>query len=155
MCCSSILPSCPKAVIMKNEVFFFELLQVAIGNRHTLSKTPSAKEWKEFFALSKKHALTAIAFTGVTHVNPDSDFGASLGVDEITCLKWLGLTAKVAQRNKQLNEECAKVCQEFAHDGLRSVVLKGQSNLVYYPEDLRECRTAGDINLWCDVPEGV
>jgi acyl-CoA-binding protein len=51
---------------MTIEQLFFELLQAAIGNRKTLSKNPSADEWKELFALSKKQALTAIAFTGVT-----------------------------------------------------------------------------------------
>lgn len=141
------------------ENFFFELLQVAIGTRQSLSFAPSASQWSELFAMSKKHALVAIAFHGLSLLKGRScnadDFGASIGIDEITYLKWLGLTAKVAQRNKQLNEVCAKVCLEFAHDGVRSVVLKGQSNLVYYPEDLRECRTAGDIDLWCDVPEGV
>ena len=135
------------------------MLQVAIGTRQSLSIAPSAKQWSELFELSKKHALVAIAFHGLSllkdrNCNAD-DFGASIGMDEMTYLKWLGLTAKVAQRNKELNEECAKVCREFVHDGLLSVVLKGQSNLVYYPEDLRECRTAGDIDLWCDVPEGV
>lgn len=141
------------------EKLFFELLQIAIGTRQSLTVAPSANQWSELFALSKKHALVAIAFHGLSLLKGSSsrvdDFGTSIGIDEMTYMKWLGLTAKVAQRNKQLNEECAKVCQEFAHDGLRSVVLKGQSNLVYYPEDLRECRTAGDIDLWCDVPEGV
>ena len=133
------------------------MLQIAIGTRQSFSVAPSANQWSELFALSKKHALVAIAFHGLSLLKDKScnadDFDASIGIDEMTYLKWLGLTAKVAQRNKQLNEECAKVCQEFSHDGLRSVVLKGQSNLVYYPEDLRECRTAGDIDLWCDVPE--
>lgn len=141
------------------ERLFFELLQVAIGSRQSLSVTPSANQWSELLALSKKHALVAIAFHGVTLLkarssDPD-DFGASLGIDKLTYLKWLGLTAKYAQRNKELNAECTKVCQEFAHDGLQSVVLKGQSNLVHYPEDLRKFRSAGDIDLWCNVPERV
>lgn len=134
---------------------FFELLCVAIGTRKTLSITPSAKQWMELFALSKKQALTAVAFTGVTKLNPGSDFGASLGMDEMTYLKWLGLTAKVAQRNKELNEECAKVCKDLVHDGFKTVVLKGQSNLEYYPEELRECRTAGDIDVWVRPFEGI
>lgn len=113
----------------KTEDLFFEILQVAVGNRSSLSFTPSAGQWAEIFALSKKHALVAIAFHGLSFLKSGSseadDFGASLGIDEMTYLKWLGLTAKVGQRNKELNEGCAKVCQEFTHDGVRSVVLKG------------------------------
>lgn len=141
---------------MSIDQLFFQLLQVAIGNRKSLDRMPSTEEWVALFDMAKKQALTAIAFTGVTKLNPGSDFGASLGMDEMTYLKWLGLTAKVAQRNKELNEECAKVCAELAHDGLQCCVLKGQSNLVNYPEELRECRTAGDIDLWTlPHPEGI
>lgn len=143
------------------EKLFFELLQMAIGTRQSLSVAPSANQWSELFALSKKHALVAIAFHGLSllkgrNCNAD-DFGASIGIDEITYLKWLGLTAKVAQKNKHLSEVCASLCKELAHDGLYSCILKGQSNLVNYSEDLRECRTPGDIDVWCGLmdPDGI
>lgn len=138
-----------------NNELFFELLCVAIGTRKTLSITPSAKQWMELFALSKKQALVAVAFHGVTRLNLDSDFGASLGIPEVLYLKWLGLTAKVAQRNKKLNAECAKICKDLVHDGFKTVVVKGQSNLEYYPEELRECRTPGDIDVWVRPFEGI
>lgn len=88
---------------------FFELLQVAIGNRSSLSRTSSANELTELFALSKKQALTAIAMEGITRLNPASDYGASLGIDEITYLKWLGLMAKTSQRNKEMTAACAEL----------------------------------------------
>lgn len=135
-----------------NNELFFELLCVAIGTRKTLSITPSAEQWTELFALSKKQALVAVAFTGVTRLNSASDYGASLGIPEVLYLKWLGMTAKIAQRNRTLNEECAKVCKDLVHDGFKTVVLKGQSNLEYYPEELRECRTPGDIDVWVKTP---
>lgn len=145
---------------MKKGELFFELLQVAIGTRKSLSVVPTEAEWNLLFELSKKQALTAIAFRGISHLREEKasgdDFGGNVGIDEMTYLKWLGLTAKVAQRNKELNEECAKVCAEMAHDGLQCCVLKGQSNLVNYPEDLRECRSPGDIDLWTlPRPEGI
>ena len=145
---------------MNLEKIFFELLQVAIGNKKTLSVAPQQEQWTELFALCKKHALAAIAFTGVSRlvgVIEESDgLGSSIGIDENTYLKWLGLTAKVSQRNKILNSECAMVCAELAHDGLQCCVLKGQSNLVNYPEELRDCRTSGDIDLWTiPHPEGI
>lgn len=160
---------------------FYELLQVAVGNRRLLSRTPSVDEWTELFALSKKQALTAVAFAGVRTLSTstssaqakspfhstgsgqvpgegaDNTFGKSLGMDEMTYLKWLGLTAKIAQKNKVMCGLCETVCKDFLHDGLRTMVLKGQSNVAYYPEELRECRTSGDIDLyaWCIEPEGI
>jgi len=93
--------------LMTIEELFFELLQVAIGTRKTLScmvgehgrTTPSAEQWAELFALSKKQTLVAICFQGLFFLNRslgDDDFGASLGIDEIIYLKWLELTARTA-----------------------------------------------------------
>lgn len=127
---------------------FFELLCVAIGTRKTLSINPSAEQWTELFALSKKQALVAVAFTGVTKLNPGSDFGASLGMDEMTYLKWLGLTAKVAQRNKELNGECVEVSRKLKESGFEVAILKGQSNQLYYIPGSTECRTPGDVDVW-------
>lgn len=151
------------------EVLFFQLLQVAIGTRNTLDRIPTSKEWALLFKMSKKQALPAIAFAGITRLwslsassgsplkksaGPNAALGANFGIDAVTYLKWIGLADKIAQRNRQLNAECAKVCAELAHDGLQCCVLKGQSNLVNYPEKLRECRTSGDIDLWVKTVEG-
>ncbi len=132
---------------MTIEVLFFELLQVAIGTRKSLSVTPSAEQWTELFALSKKQALVGIAFAGVTRLNVASNYGVSLGMDEMTYLKWLGMMAKIQQRNSSVSQDCVRLAKDLAHDGMNCCVLKGQSNLVYYPEDLRECRTPGDIDV--------
>lgn len=137
------------------EQLFFELLQVAIGTRLSLSVKPTSREWALLFEMAKKQALVAIAFAGVNRMRESSDsaddFGLSIGIDEMTYLKWLGMTAKVAQKNKELSIACASLCKDLAHDGLYACILKGQSNLVNYPEELRECRTPGDIDVWCGL----
>lgn len=42
---------------------FFEFLQVAIGNRETLSRELSDNDWQDIFLLLKKHALLGVGFT--------------------------------------------------------------------------------------------
>lgn len=133
---------------MEIDRLFYQLLQVAIGTRNTLDMQPTSREWALLFELSKKQSLVAVAFWGVYKLNSGSDFGSSLGFDEVTYLKWLGLIAKVAQRNKEVTEACREVTELLEKDGFHSCVLKGQSNLVNYPEELRSCRTAGDIDIW-------
>lgn len=134
------------------EQLFFELLQVAIGTRHSLSKTLSAKEWTEIFVLSKRQALTAIAFVGIKRQSnvcaAQKDFGESLGIGELLYLNWLSFAAKIAQRNKLVTMASEKACEKYIHDGMRCCVLKGQSNLQYYPEELKVYRTPGDIDMW-------
>lgn len=147
------------------EAFFFELLQIAIGNRMTLSVVPTRAQWAELFVLSKKQALTAVSFIGVkSHLNSvsneealDIKSGAITVIEEVLYLKWLGMTAKVAQRNKEVTAACAELVKQYAHDGIQCCVLKGQGNLEYYPEELQDCRTAGDIDVWCKSmdPDGI
>ncbi len=131
------------------EALFYQLLQVAIGNRKTMAAVPSKEQWLELFAIAKKHALVAVAFAGVTKLNTASDYGSSLGIDEKIYLKWLGVVAMTQQRNKEITAACSELCKELAHDGLASCILKGQGNLEYYPEDLKDYRTPGDIDVWC------
>ena len=138
---------------------FYELLQIAIGTRAQLSKKTSAKEWQQLFELSKKQALTAVAFYGVSKLKEaypdDNGIGSSIGMPETLYLQWMGLTAKIVQRNWKMNTECSEVCKELAHDGFRCCVLKGQGNQEYYPENLQEYRTAGDIDVWCDPYDSI
>lgn len=145
---------------MSLETLFFQLLQVAIGKRKKLDLQPSSNEWALLFEMAKKHALVGVAFLGVTKLihrqaqeAEGSNFGASIGIPEVIYLKWLGLTAKTAQRNKELTTACAEVSERFEKDGFHSCVLKGQSNLVYYPEELGRCRTCGDIDAWLMLVE--
>lgn len=130
------------------EKLFFELLQVAIGTRDTLSVSPTKEQWAELFALSKKQALTAIAFAGVTRLNRASDYGASLGVPELLYLKWLGLVAKIQLRNTEALAVCRKLSNEYRAAGFECCVMKGQSNRLYYPPELAECRISGDVDMW-------
>ena len=130
------------------EQLFFELLQVAIGTRKTLSAMPTSREWALLYEIAKKQSLVAIAFTGVSKLPLVGDFGFAIGMDKATYLKWLGLTAKIAQRNIEVTAACVQLCKAYMHDGMKCCVLKGQSNLQYYPKELKEFRTAGDIDLW-------
>lgn len=46
-------------------MLFFELLQIAVGNREEFSYIPSNEEWEELYDLSHKQALTGIGFLAV------------------------------------------------------------------------------------------
>ena len=57
---------------------FFELLQVAIGTRKSLPVKPTYREWALLFEMSKKQALTAIAFRGVKTLSTSTSSGHRL-----------------------------------------------------------------------------
>ena len=141
---------------MESINLFFELLQVAIGNRETLSRGLSDNKWNDIFFLLKKHALLGVGFTAVERLH----------VKGITCpaqlrMQWYALVVQIEKRNAQLNAICKKVTEQYEHDGLSTCILKGQGNLLNYPNGLGARRQSGDIDVWattindCGIPIAV
>ena len=133
---------------MKHQLFF-ELLRTAIGQCKVLSAVPSAKEWEALYGLLSKHTLLGIGYVAIQKL-PREQWPPKMLV-----LKWTSVATAISHQNKTLNEECKSLCEEFRHDGVASVVIKGQSNQENYPEELRWYRTPGDIDLWCHARNGV
>lgn len=127
-----------------NELFF-DLIQVAIGERVCLSHSPSAEEWGELYAMAKKQSLVGICFAGVQRLKVQVQTP-----EEILYLTWLGLAAKIQQRNEVLNRQCVDLQKRLSADGVQSAILKGQGVGQLYAEHLRGLRQSGDIDVWVD-----
>ena len=122
---------------------FFEFLQVAIGNRESLSRELSDNEWQDIFLLIKKHALLGVGFTAVERLHTKG----------IVCpaelrIKWYALAVHIERRNRLLNGLCKKVTEQYEHDGFSTCILKGQGNILNYPKELGTRRQSGDIDVW-------
>ena len=121
----------------------FELLQVAIGNRESLSFVISDADWHRLFEFCKKQALIGVGFTAVEKLH-------ILGVECPANLrmKWMALALQIERRNALQNEQCMKMTEQYGHDGFATCILKGQGNFINYPEELRFRRQCGDIDVW-------
>ena len=126
---------------------FFELLQVAIGNRQSLSRAPSPEEWEEIYEMSKKQALAGIAFAGVERL-PREQLPPGRRIRQ-----WAVKADKIREHNKQISAECRQISKFFEDNGFDCVILKGQGNFAYYPKWLHGLRSAGDIDVWA-LPKG-
>ena len=120
----------------------FEMIQVAIGQRSSLSRALTMEEWKGLYDLLKKHALLGIGYVAIQKL-PKEQWPPKAMI-----LQWVAIAQQIRQRNLELSEECNEVVTILKHDGIESVVIKGQSNLENYPEVLRDFRSSGDIDLW-------
>lgn len=108
-----------------------------------LTSCPTDEEWEFLYSECEKHALLGIAFAGVERLPKEQ-------VPPFDVLaEWVHDAQVTKERNKLLNKRCCEVCDIFDRDGYHSCILKGQSNLVNYPESLRDYRTAGDIDVLC------
>ena len=122
---------------------FFEILQVAIGNRKALSRTLSAEEWEEVYEECKKQAVAGIAFAALERL-PKEQLPPGRRIRQ-----WAVKADKIREHNARLTKESAQICRYFEQNGFEAVILKGQANYAYYPEWLQGLRSTGDIDVWC------
>lgn len=133
---------------------FFELIQVSLGTRICLSHTPSADDWSEMCAMAKKQSLIGICFAAVQQLPKD------MRPPEMLYLAWMGLAAKIQQRNEVVNRQCVDLQKRLSSDGFESSILKGQGVGALYTStgsaqvgNLSMLRQSGDIDVW--VPNGM
>ena len=141
-----------------NICLFFELIRVSIGRQERLSHTPTEMEWRELYALAEKQALIGVCFTGVQRLQK---LGYDIPMD--LYMKWLGVAAKIQQRNELMNRRCVEVQRMLAKEGMRMSILKGQGVARYYKlkdeslvlraNSLGMLRQSGDIDVY--VPCGM
>lgn len=125
----------------------FEFIQVAMGLRERLSAVPSVHEWQVLFEFCKRQSLLGFGFAAVEKLH---EVGVECPAD--IRLQWYGYALKIERMNEKLNMQCGEITKRYEHDGLQCCILKGQGNLLNYPESLRMRRTPGDIDLWCITP---
>ena len=103
-----------------NELFF-ELIRVAIGTQDSLSRIPSNREWKELYDMAQKQSLVGVCFAGLQKLGADADVGfARIGMSEMLYFTWLGMAAKIQQKNESVNQLCAELQAKLSTDGYRS-----------------------------------
>ena len=136
---------------------FWELLRVTVGTSGSLSQTPSDMEWKAIYDMASKHSLIGVCFAALQRLGADADEGfARIGMSEMLYLTWMGMAAKIQQKNEIGNRQCTKLQARLSAEGLCSAVLKGQGIAQLYRiksenlkfRDLSKLRQSGDIDMW-------
>ena len=126
---------------------FFELLQVAIGIRKELSRQLTDVEWEALYGICEKQALLGIAFAGVERLPkeqcPPFDVLA----------EWVHDAYLIKSQNNKTTNACSDLCVLLKANNIKCCVLKGQGNLVNYPDYIRDYRTPGDIDIWCSLQD--
>lgn len=143
---------------------FFELIRVALGNADRLSHIPKPKEWQMLYDMAKKQSLVGICFAGVQKTLSNSPLKGEdpsvIGMSEMLYLTWMGMAAKIQQRNEFMNVKTKEALTFFREKGFPGQVLKGQGIAALYEcggsngskcsngSSLRNLRQSGDIDVW-------
>ena len=131
---------------------FFELIQVTIGRRNSLSRVPSSEAWNLLFNISVKQAVAGVCFCGLQRLpaNQLSELPKRL------MMQWFALAEGIKKRNVQMNNLCVELLQMMNNEGLRCAILKGQGVAALYNSidgewpQLGLYRQSGDIDVWVD-----
>lgn len=130
----------------RNTQVFFELIQLALGNRVQLSVIPAAEEWYAVYEEARKQSVAGICLSGVERLTIANE-GQLVNMPRSLKLEWIGLVEKIKQQNKHLDEQTAAIWKQLKEDGLESAILKGQGIATLYG-NLATYRQSGDIDIW-------
>lgn len=122
---------------------FVELLQVVIGVREQLSVNPTDAQWTEIFAVAHAQALTGICFAGVQMLPSEQQ-----PHDADLLGNWFAQVQNIRRANAEQQQAVKQIANILNKEGFTSCLLKGQEVAYRYPEQLRELRMAGDVDVW-------
>ena len=105
----------------------FELIQVAMGLRDRLSRTPSEEEWWRLYQMAEEQAVTSFVFPALEILNRNGQKPPTELLFE-----WIGLSEQVRAQNELVNKEAARLTALFENEGHRTAILKGQANARLY-----------------------
>lgn len=130
---------------------FFELIQVALEKRAALSIAPSSNDWTQLFDLARKQTLVGVCFSGIEQLSAEQRPSREV------IMQWYGLTRKIEERNRVMDERTEEATRFFRRHGFKTAILKGQGMARMYGisekgreenEKLVLRRQSGDIDIW-------
>ena len=111
---------CQGEIYVGMEQLFFEFIQVAMGNRMSLSCGIKDADWLRLFEFCKKQALIGVGFTALEHLHT---MGVECPLD--IGMKWMAMALHIERQNDKRNQQCAELTRRYKHDGLSTCILKG------------------------------
>ena len=98
-------------------VFFIELLRIAIGNQECLSSRLTDEEWEEVYSVCERQEVVGLAFRAIERLPREQQPPTAL------VEKWTHEVEVLKQRNGLIAKRCLEVCEYYAKQGMISCVL--------------------------------
>lgn len=122
------------------ETYFFELIQISLSHKKSLSGVPTREQWKGLYDLARRHAIIGVLFPAIERLpeaqRPPSDI----------LIGWYAVSEKIKGMNIRLNKQIVWLTDRLQGERMFSCILKGQGVALYYPSPL--LRSSGDIDIW-------
>ena len=123
------------------EQTFWELLRAGLWEIQPLIETKLTDEqWAEVMKHAKQQTLLGVLFDGMLRLPID------LQPNEETRMKWFWKVNHIEKSNRKRNKVLVEFTEKLKEYDIPSLLLKGQSYAVMYPQPLH--RQCGDIDLF-------
>ena len=123
-------------MIMK---FFFELIQISLGNKSKFDSVPTVEDWMHLFEEAQRQAIIGVLLIGIEHLPIEQR------PPKVLLLQWIALS-QISESVVRQHVGCAaELTTIFDNHGYKSCVLKGVGIALLYPNPFR--RQCGDIDF--------
>ena len=129
--------------MLKQQKIFFDFLHFCIGSAKEIPDSLKEADWKELYAIAKKQCLVGVLFDGIKKLPAEH-----VGMKKELLLQWMAESQMLEKANVRLNDTAIQVSEWFRKKGFRTCILKGQGNVLMYPNPYS--RTPGDIDIWVE-----
>ena len=125
-------------------------LRYSLGDKADLSIVVAKIDWRQLYTFASNQAIIGICFDGIERLGneyPNELKQNSIGKDLL--MTWMGAAQQIRRQNMKVNMVASKLYSMLREDGLRCCILKGQGNVLMYPNAYS--RTPGDIDVWVNA----
>ena len=107
-------------------------------------------DWWQLYTFASNQAIIGFCLDGIERLG--NEYSEELKKNPIKrdlLMTWMGKAQQIRRQNMKVNVEAGKLFSMLREDGMRCCVLKGQGNVLMYPNPYS--RTPGDIDVWIDA----
>ena len=107
-------------------------------------------DWRQLYTFASNQAIIGICLDGIERLG--NEYSEELKKNPIKrdlLMTWMGKAQQIRRQNMKVNVVVGKLFSMLREDGMRCCVLKGQGNVLMYPNPYS--RTPGDIDVWIDA----
>jgi hypothetical protein len=124
-------------------LYYGDIICFALDANQSAPERLEEIDWEELCGFCHRHSISGVVLNGIDRAN--------IRIDQKVLINWIALSESIRRRNEVLNKRSVEISEWFRERGLRSVILKGQSNALMYPNP--EVRCPGDIDIWVEGDE--
>ena len=120
---------------------YLKFIRYVLDNTQQLPKDIEKMDWAGLFQFCQEQAIAGVVFHTIEKLKNER-----IEIPREVLLQWFALSEQIKQRNMLLNRRCVELAKMFRNDGFECCILKGQGNVLSYPDPYS--RTPGDIDIW-------